>query len=232
MTHESTTGRNDAPEPPRATHRDTANDQLKRGWNDRLWGSMIAAVLIHFAVLQGWPTMTAADVSFAGEVLETITVPEVEIPPAPESIRRPAAPVVGEGPVPDDMTMPTFEWDALPETPPPPPSSSGESSGGQSAFSPFTVSPAIINRAEVARALDREYPQFLKDAGIEGTVRVGFHIDEEGRVIESRLVTPSGHDGLDEAALAVADVMRFSPALNRETRVAVWVELPISFEVR
>lgn len=217
---------------PRPIADPSANDQLKRGWNDRVWGSMIAAVVIHFAVLQGWPTMTAADVSFATEVLEAITVPEVDIPPPPESIRRPAAPVIGDAAMVDDVTMPVFEWDAIPDTPPPPPTTAEGSSGGESAFSPYTVSPAIINRDEVARALDREYPQILKNAGIEGTVRVGFHIDEGGRVVDWRLVAGSGHDGLDDAALAVADVMRFSPALNRDKKVAVWVEFPIQFRVR
>ena len=37
---------------------------------------------------------------------------------------------------------------------------------------------------------------------------------------------------LDEAALKVADVFRFSPALNRDRRVAVWIELPITFQVQ
>jgi len=32
--------------------------------------------------------------------------------------------------------------------------------------------------------------------------------------------------------LAVAGLYRFSPALNRDTRVPVWVSFPIRFEVR
>ena len=38
---------------------ETANDRLKRSWNDRLWGSTIVAIALHFVVLQAWPTMTA-----------------------------------------------------------------------------------------------------------------------------------------------------------------------------
>jgi outer membrane biosynthesis protein TonB len=37
---------------------------------------------------------------------------------------------------------------------------------------------------------------------------------------------------LDEAALQVADVIRFSPALNRDKRVPVWISLPINFQTR
>jgi TonB family protein len=37
---------------------------------------------------------------------------------------------------------------------------------------------------------------------------------------------------LDQAALAVARVMRFSPAMNRDRDVAVWVEIPIIFTAK
>ena len=71
----------------------------------------------------------------------------------------------------------------------------------------------------------------LRDSGIGGSVNVWFFIDEEGRVIQTQVNESSGYEALDEAALKVADVMRFSPALNRENRVQVWVSLPITFQV-
>jgi TonB family protein len=43
---------------------------------------------------------------------------------------------------------------------------------------------------------------------------------------------PSGHTSLDEAALRVANVMQFSPAMNRDKKVPVWVSLPITFQTR
>ena len=49
-------------------------------------------------------------------------------------------------------------------------------------FTPFTVRPEVQNRPEVQRALEREYPAGLREAGIGGTVRLHFFIDEEGRV--------------------------------------------------
>ena len=42
----------------------------------------------------------------------------------------------------------------------------------------------------------------------------------------------SGHQALDDAALAVAGVYRFSAALNRDKRVPVWVSFGITFQVR
>jgi TonB family protein len=51
-------------------------------------------------------------------------------------------------------------------------------------------------------------------------------------VLQARLHTSSGHPQLDEAALRVAPEMRFSPAMNRDKRVQVWVEIPIAFSSR
>lgn len=97
---------------------------------------------------------------------------------------------------------------------------------------PYTVAPELKNREEVQRALVRFYPPLLRDAGIGGTVLVWFFIDETGQVQKSLIKESSGHKSLDEAALKVAEIMRFSPALNRDQKVRVWVALPITFAVR
>ena len=99
-------------------------------------------------------------------------------------------------------------------------------------FTPMTVRPEIRNRGEVQEALVREYPPLLRDAGIGGQVVVWFYISEEGTVLDRRVYESSGHDPLDEAALKVADVFRFTPAMNRDERVQVWIQLPITFQVQ
>jgi protein TonB len=84
----------------------------------------------------------------------------------------------------------------------------------------------------VQRALVRNYPPLLRDAGIGGSPTVHFFIDENGRVLRRLLSQESGYPALDEAAMAVAEVMRFSPALNRDKKVQVWVEIPIIFSAK
>jgi protein TonB len=84
----------------------------------------------------------------------------------------------------------------------------------------------------VVRAMEREYPPLLSDAGIGGTVRVYFFIDEDGPGGDRRIDVSSGHQALDDAAMAVAEVYRFSPALNRDKKVPVWVSFGITFQVR
>jgi len=63
-------------------------------------------------------------------------------------------------------------------------------------------------------------------------VTVWFFISETGQVLDRRVSESSGQLTLDEAALDVADVFRFSPALNREEIVQVWIQLPITFQVQ
>jgi TonB family protein len=58
-----------------------------------------------------------------------------------------------------------------------------------------------------------------------------FSIDEDGRVLDTSVVRGSSYQALDEAALAVAEVIRFSPAMNRDRRVAVRVVFPVVFKV-
>ncbi len=99
-------------------------------------------------------------------------------------------------------------------------------------FVPLTVFPRLLNRDEVLRSLQRFYPPILMQAGIGGTALVWLRLDEEGRVIETRIKTGSGHEGLDKAALEVGTRARFSPAYQHELKVKVWVELPVVFNIR
>ena len=125
----------------------------------------------------------------------------------------------------------TFEENPVEDLPPPPEEQTTDLSSAPT-FTPFTVAPSILNRSEVIRAMEREYPPLLRDAGIGGTVRVYFFIDEEGSVQDFRIDQSSGHQALDDAALSVAGVYRFSAALNRDKVVPVWVSFPITFQVR
>ncbi len=214
---------------------ETANDRLKRSWDNWFWGSMIVATLLHFGTFQFWPSMTAEDVSFTADELEAIELPpEIEIPPPPEAISRPATPVIAEAEISEDITIAptTFEDNPVEDLPPPPESTGEGDIASNPTFTPYTVAPDITNRNEVVRALEREYPPMLRDAGIGGTANIWFFIDENGRVQDTRIQESSGHQQLDEAALRVADIMRFTAALNRDKKVPVWVAFPITFQVR
>jgi protein TonB len=195
---------------------------------------MIVATTLHFTAFAYWPELTAEDMSFDMEELTAIELPpEIEIPPPPQAIQRPATPVIATADIDEDITIAptTFEENPI-EDLPPPPDDAGTDISAAPTFTPMTVRPEILNRSEVQRAMEREYPPLLRDAGIGGTVRVYFFIDENGTVRNRQVEESSGHQALDEAALKVADVYRFSPALNRDKVVPVWVQFNITFQVR
>ena len=213
---------------------ESANDRLKRSFDSWFWGSMIVATVLHFGTFAFWPEFTAADVSIDSTELETIELPpEIEIPPPPQQISRPATPVMAAADIDEDITIAptTFEDNPVEDLPPPPEEAATDISAAPT-FTPFTVAPSIQNRNDVVRAMEREYPPLLRDAGIGGTVRVYFFIDEEGRVGDRRIDQSSGHQALDDAAMSVAETYQFSPALNRDKKVPVWVSFPITFQVR
>jgi len=125
-------------------------------------------------------------------------------------------------------TSPGLADGVQPATAAPTAAQSAEASEGPT-FTPFEVAPAVQNRDEIRAALEAAYPPVLKEAGIAGNVLVWVYIDEAGTVSDVRLNRSSGHDALDQAGLRVAQVMQFSPALNRDKAVAVWVAIPITF---
>jgi len=212
----------------------TANDLFKKSFDSWFWGSMIVATLVHVALFQFWPTLTAEDVSFSADELEAIELPpEIEIPPPPEAISRPATPVIATATVDEDITIAptTFEDNPVEDLPPPPTATSVDIASAPT-FTPMTVRPEIRNRSAVIQAMERGYPPILRDAGIGGQVLVWFFINEQGRVIDNRVANSSGNAQLDEAALRVASIYEFTPALNRDQVVSVWVQIPITFQVR
>jgi protein TonB len=213
---------------------DTANDRFKRSFGSWFWGSMVAATLVHFAVLAFWPNLEASDVAFTMDEIEAIDLPpEIEIPPPPEQIQRPAEPVITEAQIDEDITLAptTFEDNPMDDLPPPP-TEGGVDISEQPTFTPYEVAPEVLNNREVQQALEREYPSILRDAGIGGLVMMHFFIDEQGVVQNAVVAQGSGHSALDAAAERVAYSFRFSPAVNRDQQVPVWVQIPIRFETR
>ena len=174
---------------------ETENDRFKKSFQSWFWGSMIAATVAHFMVFQFWPTQTADDVSFTAEELEMIELPpEIEIPPPPEAISRPATPVMATADIDDDITIAptTFADNPIEDLPPPPTDDGGVDIAAAPVFTPMTVRPEIRNLAEVQAALMREYPHILRDLRIGGTVVMWFFITEEGVVQDKRVSQTSG----------------------------------------
>ena len=212
----------------------TANDDFKRSFSTWFWGSMSAATALHFLVFALMPAMEADDVALNPDVIEMIQPPEeIDIPPPPEAIARPAMPVITDAPIEEDITIADVTFDANPvENLPPPPDEVETDISAAPVWTDVDILPTLKNKEEVQRALTREYPPLLRDAGIGGTTVVWFFIDETGKVVKTEVKTSSGHKALDDAAIKISHLYEFSPAINRDKPVPVWVSLGIAFETR
>ncbi len=228
----------------------SANDRLKRSWKALVWGGILAATAAHFALFSLWPTLRAPDIGVHAPVVQArglaeVSIPaDVKIPVAPGPIARPATPAISRKPIPEDVTIRKMDFSSLAaNTLPTPPVERGAEGGGggtpgakgsssaQPAFTPYDIAPAILNRTQVLRAMEKVYPTVYRETRTGGVVLMYFYIDTRGRVRDCVIAQSSGYPTLDSAAVKVARVYRFSPASYRDKKTAVWVQIPISFSV-
>lgn len=212
-----------------------ANDRFKRRWESWFWISTTAAIGVHFAVFALWPDMAVAvDAPTAQKASRVVNVlPRLELPEAPAEVRRPEIPVLGTPRVSFDETLDVvpLDPDIFGDPIGPPPTTSPPADRADTRFTPYEVGPVLRNESDVVRMLRREYPPLLKESEIGGVVVVWVHVGVDGDVLAAEVRGTSGYDSMDAAALRVAGTMEFSPALNRDRKVAVWVSLPITFRV-
>jgi TonB family protein len=76
------------------------------------------------------------------------------------------------------------------------------------------------------------YPYPAEKAGIQGTTVVKSLVNIDGNIIITKILKTSRCSYLDLAALICAMKARFSPAMQRDKAVKVWVSRPYKFEFR
>ncbi len=76
------------------------------------------------------------------------------------------------------------------------------------------------------------YPETARRAGVEGVSVLRFEVLADGKVGGVMVERSAGHQDLDRAAIAAVRTWRFEPARRGADAVAVWVMLPVRFELR
>jgi protein TonB len=219
----------------------TENERFKERARRWTWYGLAAAAVAHALIFLIAPGMGPVELAWAPaasemRVVELEPPPPVEVPSPPAPLVRPAAPEPPRLELPGDLVVvaePSIEETIrAPEIPiPARPKEAVEELADFEHFMPYMVQPELVNRSEVARALEREYPRALQNRGIEGSVVVWFWIDEEGKVRKYEIRQSSGHAALDEAAVRVIPIMKFRPARRHGEPIRVIVALPIRFEL-
>ncbi len=75
------------------------------------------------------------------------------------------------------------------------------------------------------------YPDICLRAGAEGTVYVQILLNRKGEVVRVIVQRSSGNAALDEAALEAARLSRFTPAMQGDNPVSVWISMPFAFRL-
>jgi protein TonB len=95
---------------------------------------------------------------------------------------------------------------------------------------PLTVGGAVIKPVLIDR-VEPQYTETARRVRLEGTVIVQAVIDEEGRVVDVKILKPLPM-GLDKAAVDAVSRWRFKPATFHDRPVKVYYSLTVNFRVQ
>lgn len=210
----------------------SAEHRFQDAYGSVLAVGIILSVALHLVLFLLLPQFRAQELQASSASMEAVDLPpEVEIPPPPKQVARPAMPTVAQAEVSEDVTIAPTTFEANPTEHLPPPPKAGSSRKERPTFIPHDVEPRLENREEIFRLLQRFYPRSFREAGIGGTVTVWVYVNPAGAVENAVVKETSGYDALDEAAVKVAHRMEFTAALNHGEKIGVWASQRVRFRV-
>jgi TonB family protein len=82
------------------------------------------------------------------------------------------------------------------------------------------------------KALQKEliYPDSARKNGIQGTVTLKVHVDDNGDIVDTKIVK-SLEQGCDKAAVQALKAVEWKPALKDNKSIAVWFSIDIKFKL-
>lgn len=96
---------------------------------------------------------------------------------------------------------------------------------GMSDFIPVEKSPQIV------QAVQPDYPEIARRAGVEATVWVNILVDKRGKPKKAVVVKEDGAGIFNEAAVSAAMKYQFTPAVMNSGPVQVWVSIKFKFQL-
>src|ERR1700679_4186262 len=181
--------------------------------NPRRFMSVAAVIALHLILIYALASGLAANL--AAKIVQDVQVavvpekaPDVKLPPPPPpDLVKPPPPFVPppeiniqtETPTPNAITQ------ATPQVAPP--------------VKPAVTAPASIGRPHTCG--QRYYPAMATRLGHEGTTTIGFKIGPDGSVKDVTIVSSSGFDELDQAAIPCAQGWTYKPAMQNGQPVEV-----------
>lgn len=136
------------------------------------------------------------------------------------------------------QTAPSEPAPAAPSTPTAPAATqTSDARGGGVAAAPAGTGaqqaatvPAQVGRFQ-ANNPNPKYPMQARRRHMEGLVVLTVRVNEEGRVVDARVKSSSGHDLLDDSALETVRQWQFEPGRQGSSTTASWTDVRINFRL-
>lgn len=138
----------------------------------------------------------------------------------PQSVERPKLPIAAQGPeeIEKSTIDPTTKFEEISRRP-------EETALDTVLFWKLEKKPEILKYPKPI------YPELARLAGIEGIVFVNALVDVDGKIIDAHILKSSNNAALDNAALQAVYQVVFTPAMQRDKFVRVWVSIPFHFKL-
>jgi periplasmic protein TonB len=104
--------------------------------------------------------------------------------------------------------------------------------GAEGGSRAFGGAPSSAARPLGGYQVKPRYPDSARKAGAQGTTLLRLRVLENGKVGEVQIEQSAGHADLDNAAVDAVKRWLFQPARIGTIPVAVWVLLPVKFEIQ
>ncbi|MBU1037261.1 energy transducer TonB [Patescibacteria group bacterium] len=94
-------------------------------------------------------------------------------------------------------------------------------------FTPYEVASApIVNPRP-------DYPEMAKTAGVKGKVVIKVYVDKKGDVRQWEIIAAKPSNlGFEEEVIKVIRKWKFTPAIQQNNPVGVWIAIPFNFEFK
>ncbi len=202
-----------------------------------LWLSFGASVLLHGLLFAAFPEFRPRAYQKVEQplVIQLEEIPETRQERRPPAPVRPVVPIATDRPeVPSDVTIEDTDLDLslLEELPPPPPLVE-ESAAPAAVELEEEEEEEIVElwkvekQPEVTKRVLPQYPELALKASITGKVFVTVLVNKDGKV--ERVGKITGPEVFHEAAISAAMQWEFTPAIQNDRPVRVWVSLPFTF---
>lgn len=184
------------------------------------WGIIgaLAISIALFTLLPGKFKIQPYETKKSSEIIsEEIDLKTEEIKP-PEEEAKPAVPVEAESE--QEVEAATIAETSFEEV---------YSTPESAVEAPIVPYQKLEERPKPLNSPDPSYPQIAREREMKGTVIIKVLLRTDGTVDQAEIAKSTGYPILDNAALEAARKWTFTPAMQRNKPVRVWVSIPFTF---